>query len=160
MPDPVAESGQRSGGWARVVSFSTHESVRITALLAIAAAQSGDPLAADLEAYVLDAQIRRQSTRSRRSRTRRALGRLPRETARVAYTVAKRAARVELAPGRGISLELTPAHGATASFASIDGAASAACAWDAPADVAGTPVDPFVRIERKSLSGRCRPARS
>ncbi|MCU0504669.1 MAG: Ig-like domain-containing protein [Chloroflexi bacterium] len=146
----LAELGQRSGAWARVVVGSTaHTSIEATALLAIVAARIGDPLAPDLEAYVLDAEdTEAVHTLEGVAYATRALDRLPRTTARVAYTIRGHRSEADLGPHRSVRLVLTPSQRTETVVRTLDGAASMVCAWDAPAAGDDLPHDPALSIVR------------
>lgn len=149
--DLLERSGQRSGGWARLASVSIHASVSATALLAIAAAQTGDPLAPDLAAYVAG-QWDPEAVHplEQVAYVERALTRLPRATARVAYTVDGERREADLEPGRGVALAFTPTQLASATLDAVSGAAVAACGWEAPATAADLPADPAVAVTRST----------
>ncbi len=146
----LAESGQRSGAWARLrVGSTAHASIEATALLAIVAARIGDPLAPDLESYVREAvDTEAVHPLEEVAYVSRAMERLPRTTARVAYTVQGTRHEATLGPRRSVALVLTPPQRAETVVRTLEGAASLVCSWDAPAAGGDLPHDASISLKR------------
>ena len=146
----LAERGEGSPGWARVRTGSTlHDPIAATALLAIAAAKIGDPVAVDLEAYVLGEQDEEAvHPLEEVAYVARALERLPRTPARFAYTLAASRRVEDLAAGGSVTLTLTPAQLAAITVEPLIGAVSAACAWDEAVAAASLPHGSSVTVVR------------
>ena len=147
----LAERGERAGGWARVRTGATaHDAIEATALLAIAAAEIGDPVAADLEAYVLGEQDDEAvHPLEEVAYAARALERLPRTSARFAYTLDGSRRVEDLAAGRSVTLTLAPAQLAAITVEPVSGAVSAACAWDEAVPAGALPNGPSVTVVRR-----------
>ncbi len=147
----LAETGERSGGWARLRTGTTaHHSITATALLAIAAARIGDPLAPDLEAYVTgerdpDAVHPLEEV----AYATRAFERLPSAEARVAWTVDGTRHEEDLGSDPPVALVLTPAQRDAIVLEPLAGAVSAACAWDEPTPAAALPADASISVIRR-----------
>jgi hypothetical protein len=146
----LAESGQRSGPWARLrVGSTAHTSTEATALLAVVAARVGDPLAPDLEAYVREAvDTEAVHPLEEVAYVARAMQRLPVTTARVAYSIQGKRSEATLGPHRAVALVLTPPQRAETVVRTLQGAASMVCSWDAPAAGGDLPRDASISIVR------------
>jgi hypothetical protein len=146
----LAESGQRSGAWARLrVGSTAHAAIEATALLAIVAARVGDPLAPDLEAYVREAvDTEAVHPLEEVAYVSRALDRMPRTTARVAYTVEGQRGEATLGAHRSVSLVLTPDQRTKTVVRTLAGSVAMVCSWDAPAARGDLPRDPSISVVR------------
>ena len=146
----LAESGERSGGWARVRTGTTaHDAIAATALVAIAAARVGDPLAADLAAYVRDERDPEAvHVLEQVAYAERAITRLPRTSARLAWTIDGTSRTAELGADGPVSLTLTPTQRAGIVLEPLAGSVSAACAWETAAAPGALPDDASVSVVR------------
>ena len=134
----LEEAGERLGPWVRVGATDREETASLTALVAITAAGIGDPLAADLDAYLasvppedtlLDLQ-RALAARFWAERT-------PAGDAVAELTVDGTSRRLDIRAGELQRLTLTPAQLRTARLEPVSGSVVVTTTWEAPvADMA------------------------
>ena len=145
----LAADGQRLGPWVRVWTGDTESSATTTALLDMVAAGIGDPLAADLDAYIganppKDTLVDLQRAIAARDWA----ARTPGQDAVAALTVDGVTRQVAVKPLEPGWVVLTPAQLASAILAPVSGSIVVTTTWETPGAVAGlkpTGVDRFVR---------------
>ena len=148
--DVLARFGERYGELVRLrVSERPSDISEATALLAVAAAGVGDPIADAAERYVesnpssetlLDLQ--------QLAYVKRAISRAPAASASFAYTMDGNRKTVTLGPGKTFSLRLTPSQRAGFSAETLTGRVAVTTSWQAPLDIAGSAVDPQLNVAR------------
>ena len=133
----LAKAGQRLGPWVRVRDGGSETTATTTAVLAIAAAGIGDPVAADMDAFLeansprdtlLDLQ-RAIAARSWAERT-------PGQAAVASMRVDGTTRRVEVSAAEPTWITLTPAQVASASITPVSGSVLVTTRWEAPLDAA------------------------
>ncbi len=153
----LAEDGERLGPWVRVYVENLETTATTTAVLAIAAAGIGDPVAADLDAYLeanppkdtlLDLQ-RAIAARSWAVRT-------PGQPAVASLRVDGATRRLEIRPEEPTWLVLSSAQLASATLTPVSGSVLVTTSWEAPLDPSsldGSAVTTFRRTTSSLGSG-------
>ncbi len=145
----LAKAGQRLGPWVRVKDGGAETTATTTAVLAIAAAGIGDPVAADLDAFLeanpprdtlLDLQ-RAIAARSWAERT-------PGQAAVASLRVDGTTRRVEVSAAEPTWITLTPAQLASASITPVSGSILVTTRWEAPLDAASLHRDGVTTFSR------------
>lgn len=129
----IAEHGQRLGPWVRLSAPTTEESITTTAVLAIAAAEIGDPLAADMDAYLESNPPRDTLVVLERAIAARAWAeRQPAAAASASLTVDGSTRQLDIAPGEPVWLTLTPAQVSSARLSPVSGSVVVTSSWEGP----------------------------
>lgn len=142
--------GQRLGPWVRLETGSSLEdSLAASALLLQLAGGLGDPLAADVSAYLtnqrsLDTLFSLEQVAYARA----SLARLPRVAARFAWTLSGQRHEVTLEPGGSFSLPLTATQRRDLKLEPLSGQLVVSSSWLAAATAADLPADPAITISR------------
>ncbi len=131
----LAADGERQGPWVRLSLDDRETSITTTALLGMVAAGLGDPLAADMDAYVAanpptDTLIDLPRAIAARSWAER----VPGQDAAATVTVDGATKRVAIAPESPSWLSLTPAQLAGAAIAPVSGSVIVTTSWEGPLD--------------------------
>ena len=149
--DVLARFGERYGELVRLrVSERPSDISEATALLAMAAAALGDPVADAAERYV-ESNPSRETLLSLQQLgyVTRAIARAPAASASFAYTVNGTRTTVTLGPGKTTSLRLTPSQRATFSAETLTGRVVVTTSQQVPLDPAGARVDPQLSVARE-----------
>ena len=127
----LAQHGFRLGGQVRVDPASPADPSVVTARLAIVAASLGDPVAADMDAW-LDANPPASTTivLERALAAQGWAARVAGATGVVALTVDGQRRQVTVRPGSPVALALTPAQAASARVEPVSGSVLLVQAWD------------------------------
>lgn len=130
-------SGQRLGPWVRLSLGDRETSITTTALVAIVASGIADPLAADLDAYLVanppkDTLIVLQQALAARYWAERTPG----DPAAVTVTVDGASRDVAIDPGAPVWLTFTPAQLSTVHLATVRGHVLVSSTWEGPLDAA------------------------
>lgn len=128
----LAASGQRLGPWVRLNLGSADAGVVATARLAIIAAALGDPVAADMDAY-LEANPPKDTVvdLERALAARRWAARVPAADARAAVTVDGERREVRIDASAPVRLVLTPAQTAGLRIEPVSGSVIVVSHWEA-----------------------------
>jgi hypothetical protein len=131
----LKESGQRLGPWVRVRSTDAEATAVTTARLAIVAAGVGDPLAADLAAFVDANPPRETLVVLERALTARSIAeRMPGTEATATLTVDGTTRSLTIDPMHPTWLRFTPRQMASARLTRGTGTVIVASRWEAPLD--------------------------
>ncbi len=150
----LTDEGQRLGSWVRVTAGSREATRLTTATLAIVAAGLGDPLAADMDAFIAQNPPRETLVVLQRALAARAWAeRVSGAPAALTLTVDGTARRVDIEPGKPVPLSLTPAQVETASMEPIEGSVIVSTTWDAPLDAASLERAGVRTLERSVTPG-------
>ncbi|HEU0236693.1 MAG TPA: Ig-like domain-containing protein [Candidatus Limnocylindrales bacterium] len=146
----LAEHGQRRGAWIRLRAGTTiDETVDATALFGLLAAAVGDPLAADVVAFVVEHPSRETSHALEvAGAVMRVLERTPATAASFAWTVDGHRTVVRLAAGESRTLALTPAQRADLVVERLSGAVGIAITARTPISIADVARDPDLSLTR------------
>ena len=147
----LGEHGQRLGPWVRLqVGDTLDATVGATALWALVAAEVGDPLADEAEAYVEANPMADDLTNLQRlAFTMRALERTPSAPARFAYTVDGARTVVDLSVGGSRALTLTAPQRRSLRLEPLAGEVGVATSWQVPLDPASVTPDPNLTLTRR-----------
>ena len=142
-------SGQRQGPWVRVFQDDRETSITTTALVAIVASGIGDPLAPDLDAYLVanpakDTLIALQQALAARSWAERTPG----DAATASVTVDGASREVPIDPAAPVRLTFTPAQLSTTHLATVGGHILVTSTWEAPLDGASLHASTGMTFER------------
>ena len=150
----LADHGQRRGAWIRLRAGTTiDETVDASALFALLAAGVGDPLAADVVAFVVEHPSRETSHALEVvGATTRVLERTPASAASLAWTVDGRRMVVRLAAGESTTLTLTPAQRAGLVVERLSGEIGIAITARTPISIADVALDPDLSLTRTVAS--------
>ena len=146
----LAADGERQGPWVRLSLEDRETSITTTALLGMVAAGLGDPLAADMDAYVTanpptDTLIDLPRAIAARSWAER----VPGQDAAATVTVDGATKRVAIAPESPSWLSLTPAQLAGAAIAAVSGSVIVTTSWEGPLDPASLHGDDVTTFRRE-----------
>jgi alpha-2-macroglobulin len=146
----LAAHGERLGPWVRLnVSSSLGEIVEASSLMLLLTAKLGDPIGADLSAYLRNSGTKEVlSVVDQIAYAESALERLPRTPGRFAWSVDGEKHEQSLEPGGSFSLSVTNAQRSTLVFERLEGNLTVAASWLGPSAEAGLPHDPQVSIVR------------
>jgi hypothetical protein len=133
----LAESGQRLGPWVRLSLPDRETSITATALTAIVASGIGDPLAADLDAFLVanppkDTLIVLQQALAARFWVERTAG----AKAAVSVTADGTSHEVSIEPSAPVWLTFTPAQLSGIHLSTVRGTVQVTTTWDGPLDPA------------------------
>ncbi len=151
--DLLDRYGQRRGAAIRLrVGGSLDETIEATSLVALVAAQLGEPFAPELEAYV-DANAAADDLYNLQqvAFVTRMLDRTPSTAARFAYTLNGKRTVVDLEPGQSSWLVLLGDQRNGLSFEPLTGSVSVATTWQVARDVSTIERDPELAITRTVL---------
>lgn len=142
--------GGRQGPWLRLAIGSTpDETIHGTALLEMLAADVGDPIASAADAYVASHPTTESVPQLiQLGYVQAAIGHASSAPASFAVTVDGVRKVTNLAAGDALRLVLTANQAASMSVEPLSGKVGLASSWEAPIDLAATPVDPAVTITR------------
>lgn len=146
----LAAHGQRLGPWVRLNAGTTlADIVEGSSLMLLLTAKLGDPIGADLSAYLRNSGSKEVlSVLDQIAYAESALNRLPRTPGRFAWSVDGERHEESLEPGGSFSLTVTAAQRSTLVFERLEGDLSVATSWLGPSGDADLPDDPQVRIVR------------
>ncbi len=132
--DLLSTYGERRGPWIRLrVGESLDDTVEATSLLALLAAELGDPLANDAEGYVdANPAVDELHSLQQVAFIARMLDRTPSAAGRFAYTIAGKRTVVDLDPGESFSLRLVESQRSTFSLQPLSGRVGLATSWQVP----------------------------
>jgi hypothetical protein len=132
--DLLSTQGERRGPWIRLrVGESLDDTVEATSLLALLAAELGDPLANDAEGYVdANPAVDELHSLQQVAFITRMLERTPSAAGRFAYTIDGKRTIVELDPGESFSLRLVASQRRTLSVEPLAGQVGLATSWQVP----------------------------
>jgi hypothetical protein len=132
--DLLSTFGERRGPWIRLrVGESLDDTVEATSLLALLAAELGDPLANDAEGYVdANPAIDELHSLQQAAFITRMLERTPSDPGRFAYTIGGKRTVVNLDPGESFSLRLVESQRRTLSLEPLAGRVGLATSWQVP----------------------------
>ncbi len=148
--DLLATHGERRGPWIRLrVGESMDDTVEATSLLALLAAELGDPLANDAEGYV-DANPALDELHSLQQVAfiSRMLDSTPSAAGRFAYTIDGKRTVIDLEPGESFSLRLVESQRRTLSLEPLAGQVGLATSWQVPIDRAAVSRDEDLGLAR------------
>jgi len=127
--------GERLGPWVRVHERSAELTATTTAILAIAAAGIGDPVAGDMDAFLAANPPEDTVLDLQRALAARAWAeRVPGAAAVASLRVDGTTRRIDFSPSAPTSISLTPAQLATASLSPVRGSVLVTSYWDGPLD--------------------------
>jgi hypothetical protein len=150
----LTRAGERLGPWVRLRGNDLAATASDTALLAVVAGSIGDPLGADMAAYVIanpgtgvvhELELAAYAER--------ALARIPATPASFAYTVDGRRAVVTLEPGQSFSLRLTAAQRADLALETVSGTVAVAVEGRVTIDPSTLTQNPDLKLTRKLPGG-------
>jgi len=129
--DLLSAHGERRGPWVRLrVGESLDDTVEATSLLALLAAQLGDPLANDAEGYVdANPAVDELHSLQQVAFIARMLERTPSAAGRFAYTIDGKRTVVDLDPGESFSLRLVESQRRTLRLEPLAGQVGLATLW-------------------------------
>lgn len=151
--DLLDRYGQRRGASIRIrVGGSLDDTIEATSLVALVAAQLGEPFAQELEAYV-DANPAADDLYNLQqvAFVTWMLDRTPSTAARFAYTLNGKRSVVDLDPGASFSLVLLEEQRKGLTFKPLTGSVSVATTWQVARDVSSIEPDPEIAITRTVL---------
>ncbi|HEY5435157.1 MAG TPA: Ig-like domain-containing protein [Candidatus Limnocylindrales bacterium] len=135
--DVLAAHGLRLGPWARIDPGPGADAAVQTARLAVVAASLGDPVAADMDAWVAANPPTTTTVDLERALAARGWAqRVAGASAIAAVTVDGTRREVTIRPGEPASVVLTPAQAATARLEPVSGSVLAVTSWDGALDPA------------------------
>jgi uncharacterized protein YfaS (alpha-2-macroglobulin family) len=135
--DVLAKHGLRLGPWVRIDPGSAAEPAVQTARLAIVAASLGDPVAAEMDAWVAENPPTTTTVDLERALAARGWAlRVAGASAVAAITVDGTRREVTIQPDAPASVALTPAQAATARLEPVSGSVLAVTSWMGPLDPA------------------------
>ncbi len=146
----VEERGQRLGPWVRIHEVKGVDDAVATARLAIVAASVGDPIAADMDAYVEANPPRETLVDLERAVAARGwVARVPGAAAVAAVTIGGQRSEVRITPDRPARYALTPAQVAGARLEPVSGSVLVVTAGESPlaGDALTPPAGTTVRRE-------------
>lgn len=148
--DLLSRYGQQLGAWTRLnVGESLDDTIEASALLALAAATVGDPVAASLDAYVEENPAHDAlHALDEVGYVERSLERTPTASASFAYTVDGHRELVDLRSGRAFTLVLTAAQGTGLRLEPLTGQVGISSAWSEPVDPSVVKTDPALTLTR------------
>lgn len=145
----LQDHGQRLGPWIRVNAGDRDATATTTALLAITAAGIGDPLAADMDAYVAAyPPIRTLVDLQRAIAARSWAERTPTTTAVASLRVQGVARQLTIDAMDAIRLTLTPDQLASATISPVSGTVIVTTSWEGPLDAASMRDDGIASFKR------------
>jgi hypothetical protein len=132
--DLLSTYGERRGPWIRLrAGTSLDDTVEATSLLALLAAELGDPIANDAEGYVdANPAVDELHSLQQVAFITRMLERTPSAAGRFAYTIGGKRTVVDLAPGGSFSLRLVESQRRTLSLEPLVGQVGLATSWQVP----------------------------
>jgi hypothetical protein len=132
--DLLSTLGERRGPWIRLrVGESLDDTVEATSLLALLAAELGDPFANDAEGYVdANPAVDELHSLQQVAFIARMLERTPSAAGRFAYTIAGERTVIDLDPGESFSLRLVESQRRTLSLEPLVGQVGLATSWQVP----------------------------
>ncbi len=154
----LADHGERLGPWVRLRAGDEADQIAVdTAMLAVVAGSLGDPLGADMAAYVManpahEAVLELELA----AYAKRALERLPASDASFAYTLAGSRRVVKIEPGESFTLAVTDAQRRDLTLETVSGAVGVALEDRAVVDAASLVSSPDVTLARKTVKGPLR----
>lgn len=135
--DLLADSGERLGSWVRVSPGDREETANVTALLAITAAGIGDPLAADMDAYLASVPPRDGLVVLQRALAARLWAkRTPAADAAAVLTVDGASRRLEIQASAPVVVSLTPSQLRRTRLEPVSGSILVTSSYEAPLDPA------------------------
>jgi hypothetical protein len=145
----LAASGQRLGPWVRLSLSDRETSITTTALIAIVASGIGDPLAPDLDAFLVanppkDTLIVLQQALAARFWAER----MPGDRAAVSVTVDGASHEMSIEPDAPVWLSFTPAQLSTVKLSTVRGAVLATRIWEGPLDAGSLHPATAMSLER------------
>ena len=146
----LAAHGERLGPWVRLSVGTTLSDIdEASALMLLLSAKLGDPIGADLSAYLRNSGSREElAALDQIAYARSALERLPRTPGRFAWSVDGERHEEGLEPGGTFALTLTDPQSETLVFERLAGDLAVSASWLGPATGAALPGDPQVTIVR------------
>jgi hypothetical protein len=154
----LAERGQRLGPWVRLRANDDPDQIAVdTAMLAVVAGSVGDPLGAEMAAYVV-ANPSREAAHELElvAYAERALKRLPATGASFAYTLDGTRRIVDLEAGGSFSLALTDGQRRNLALETVSGTVGVAIEDRAVVDPASLVSSPDLTLVRKTVTGPLR----
>jgi hypothetical protein len=132
--DLLSTLGERRGPWIRLrVGESLDDTVEATSLLALLAAELGDPFANDAEGYVdANPAVDELHSLQQVAFIARMLERTPSAAGRFAYTIAGERTVIDLDPGESFPLRLVESQRRTLSLEPLVGRVGLATSWQVP----------------------------
>ncbi len=151
--DLLSTHGERRGPWIRLrVGESLDDTVEATSLLALLAAELGDPLANDAEGYVdANPAVDELHSLQQAAFITRMLERTPSDPGRFAYTIDGKRTVVDLEPGESFSLRLVESQRRTLTLEPLLGKVGLATSWQAPVRPESLTRDPNLELVRTYL---------
>ena len=148
--DLLSTYGERRGPWIRLrVGESLDDTVEATSLLALLAAELGDPLANDAEGYVdANPAVDELHSLQQVAFIARMLERTPSDPGRFAYTIDGKRTIVDLDPGESFSLRLVESQRRTLSLEPLAGQVGLATSWQVPMQVGSMAHDSNLELVR------------
>jgi hypothetical protein len=151
--DLLSTYGERRGPWIRLrVGGSLDDTVEATSLLALLAAELGDPLANDAEGYVdANPAVDELHSLQQVAFIARMLERTPSDPGRFAYTIGGKRTVVDLDPGESFSLRLVESQRRTLSLEALAGQVRLATSWQVPLRRESVARDANLELQRTYL---------
>ncbi len=151
--DLLGTDGERRGAWIRLrVGQSLDDTIEATSLMALLAAQLGEPFAPEVEAYVdANPAVDELFSLQQVAFATRMLDRTPSTAARFAYALNDKRRVVDLGPGESFSLVLTEQQRKALTFEPLTGGVTVATTWQGPLDPAAVRPDPELTLTRTVL---------
>ena len=146
----LAAHGQRQGPWVRLnVGSTLSDIIEASSLLLLLSAKLGDPIGADLSAYLRNSGSREQlAVLDQVVYARGALERLPRTAGRFAWSVDGERHEEALEPGGTFAITTTGPQRGTLIFERLEGDLAVSASWLGPTSDAELPDDPQVTVVR------------
>ena len=148
--DLLSTHGERRGPWIRLrVGESLDDTVEATSLLALLAAELGDPLANEAEGYVdANPAVDELHSLQQAAFITRMLESMPSAAGRFAYTIGGKRTVVDLDPGESFSLRLVESQRRTLSLEPLVGRVGLATSWQVPLRPESLARDPNLQLVR------------
>jgi hypothetical protein len=148
--DLLSAHGERRGPWVRLrVGESLDDTVEATSLLALLAAELGDPLANDAEGYVdANPAVDELHSLQQVAFIARMLERTTSAAGRFAYTIDGKRTVVDLDPGESFSLRFVESQRRTFSLEPLSGQVGLATSWQVPIDRTAISRDEDLQLAR------------
>ena len=148
--DLLSAHGERRGPWVRLrVGESLDDTVEATSLLALLAADLGDPLANDAQGYVVaNPAVDDLHSLQQVAFITRILEGTPAAAARFAYTIDGKRSVVDLAGGESFSLRLVESQRRTLSLEPLSGQVGMATSWQVAIRRDAVARDATLQLER------------
>jgi len=146
--------GRRLGPWVRLDVSGPGDASLLTARLAIVAASLGDPVAADLDAWLVESPPRTTTVALARALAARGWAqRVAGASAKAALTVDGTRREVTVSPSEPVTVQLTPDQAAGARIEPVSGSVLVVTTWDNALDASSLTPAAGQKLERTVVPG-------